>query len=402
MFSIQGAKETEKEVSGIYRDYDKEDNFSRVEDDFPHESTKKNREAMYAFFQKHLKNPGNSNDEAVNTLTAEEMQVVSTGQVSTSLGGETVFSLNRRGTEKLVNELQVSRNDLTNHLSRVLNSAKKLSGYQEPSVINEPVFTGRFQREGYVIEKYFVKSDGNYVIPYLLMIPAKPNNKALIYLHPSGKAVESSVGGEMEWFVSNGFTVLAPDMIGVGEMGPGVFEGDSYIEGVSHNIWYASILIGRSIVGIRAGDVVMLSRLLKKNNEISEVYGVARKEMAPVLLYAAAFDNNITRIALIEPYSSYQSIVMNRFYNSAFIQGTVAGALKAYDLPDLAASLAPRKLLMAGVTDGNGKSTDVESINKDLEIIKIAYHSRNADRQLNIVSLEPNEKPNDNFMEWIK
>ena len=74
----------------------------------------------------------------------------------------------------------------------VLISAKKLSGYQEPSVINEPVFTGRIQREGYVIEKYFVKGEGDYVIPYLLMLPAKPNNKALIYLHPSGKSAEAS------------------------------------------------------------------------------------------------------------------------------------------------------------------------------------------------------------------
>ena len=96
--------------------------------------------------------------------------------------------------------------------------------------------------------------------------------------------------------------------------------------------------------------------------------------MAPVLLHAAAFDQDITRIALIESYSSYQSIVMNRFYDPKFVHSMVPGALKAYDLPDLAASLAPRKLLMANVTDGNGKNTDVESINKDLDLIKTAYH----------------------------
>jgi len=167
-------------------------------------------------------------------------------------------------------------------------------------------------------------------------------------------------------------------------------------------MWYTSTLIGRSIVGIRAGDVVRLTRLLKKNNAISEVYGFARKEMAPLLLYAAAFDQDIARIALIEPYSSYQSIVMNRFYNPKFVYSIVPGALKAYDLPDLAANLAPRKLMMAGVTDGSGNTTDSESVNSDLDIIKTAYHSRNADRQLNIISLKPNEKPYNIFMEWIK
>ncbi len=43
--------ETEGEVSRIYKAYGMADNFSRIEDDDVHASTKKNREAMYAFFR---------------------------------------------------------------------------------------------------------------------------------------------------------------------------------------------------------------------------------------------------------------------------------------------------------------------------------------------------------------
>jgi hypothetical protein len=402
-FGIQGFRESAKEATNIYKAYDKEADFETAEDILPrHGATLKNREAMYAFFQKSLNNPGISREENISPLTEEEMQVTKTGQVYTSFEGETVFSLNYKEAEKLVAKLQSSRNDLRRHLSEVLNSAKMLSGYQEPLVIHEPVFTGRVQREGYIIDKYFVKGEGDYIIPYLLMIPDKQNHKALIYLHPSGKSAEASVGGEMEWFVSNGFTVLAPDMIGVGETGPGDFQGDSYIEGVSFNVWFASMLIGRSIVGIRAGDVVRLTRLLKKTSGINEIYGLARREMAPVLLHAAAFDSAITNIALIEPYSSYRSIVMNRFYNPSFIPGTVPGALKAYDLPDLEASLAPRKLILAGITDGYGKNTDIENINKDLTVIKAAYQNKKAVGQLNIVHQILSDKPYDLYMEWIK
>jgi hypothetical protein len=213
---------------------------------------------------------------------------------------------------------------------------------------------------------------------------------------------EASAGGEMEWFVKNGFTVLSPDLIGIGEMGPGVFKGDAYIEGNSHNMWYASMLIGRSIAGIRAGDVVRLSRLLKKGSQISEVYGLARKELAPVMLHAAAFEQSISHIALVECYSSYISIDMNRFYKPSFIHGTVPGALKAYDLPDLAASLAPRRLIMVNTTDGNDKHTELNSIDKDLEIIKTAYGSKNVTGQLKIATIESVDKLHDLFMEWIK
>jgi hypothetical protein len=401
-FSIQGSKETEKEVSAIYKAYGKPENFKRVEDDIDHASTQKNREAMYGFFQKSFNISGNSNDEELIILTPEEMQVTLTGQVSTSYKGETVFSLNCKDAHMLVEKLQSSRNDLMKHIPEVLLSAKKLSGYLEPSGIKEPIFTGRFQREGYSIEKYFLKGEGDYVIPYLLMIPQKSNSKAIIYLHPSGKSSEANIGGEIEWFVKQGYTVLAPDMIGIGETGPGIFNGDSSIEGISYNTWYASMLIGRSIVGIRAGDVVRLSRLLKRNSGINEVYGFAKKELSAVLLYAAAFDSTIRRVVLIEPPSSYLEIVMNNYYNPRFVHSLVPGALETYDLPDLAGSLAPRKLLIIDTKDGSGSNTDNISINKDLDIIRTIYHYRNADRFLNIVSLKKNETQYNFFIDWLK
>lgn len=208
-------------------------------------------------------------------------------------------------------------------------------------------------------------------------------------------------GGEVEWFVKKGFTVLAPDLVEIGEMGPGKFHGDSFIKGTSYNVWFLSMLIGRSILGIQAGDVVRLTNLLNKSAGIQEIYGLARKEMAPVLLHAAAFDPAIKKIALIEPYSSYRSIVMNRLYNSDFIPSSVPAALEAYDLPDLAASLAPRKLVMAAVTDGAGNS-DAAGIKEDLQVISNGYHYRKADDQLKLIPGKSPEELRNLFEEWIK
>jgi hypothetical protein len=399
-FSIQGARETAEEVACIYKAYGRENNFSMVEDDAPHASTKKNREAMYAFFQEHLNNPGETADQEVEILSNEEMRVTATGQVSTTYNGETVFSLNKKDAEKLVGNLQLSRNDLSGHLNRVINSAKTLSGYQEPLEISQPVFTGRIQREGYAVEKYFVKGEGNYVIPYLLLVPQNANNKALIYLHPSDKSAEAD--GEIEWFVKQGFTVLAPDLIGIGETGPGSFQGDAYIDGSSYNIWFASMLIGRSIAGIRAGDVIRLARLVAENPAVKEVFGFARQEMTPVLLHAAAFDKIITRVALVEPLVSYQSIVMNRFYNPKFIHNSIPGCLKAYDLPDLAASLVPRRLMMVDITDNMGNKLELENAVDDLDIIRAAYHTKTADEQLIFVSRKPDESLINHYNIWIK
>jgi len=402
MFSIQGATETEKEVERIYKAYDQEENFSRVEDDAAHASTKKNREAMYAFFQKHLNHPGNPGDEETRLLTEEELRVTATGQVSTSLDGETVFSLNLKIADKLDNELNTLRNNPDRFQAGMIRSARKLSGYREPAKVEEPVFTGRIQRDNYAIEKYFVKGEGEYVIPYLLFKPAKQGNKSMIYLHPSGKSVEAAANGEIERFVSQGITVLAPDLIGNGETGPGALKGDAYFDGASHNLWYLSMLIGRSITGIQAGDVARLTVLLKRISNEAVIYGLARKEMAPALLHAAAFTEEIGSIILVEPYSSYRSIVMNRFYDTKFPPGAVPGALKEYDLPDLAGTLAPRRLFIAGPTDGNGSPEDNVGINKDLEVIKEAYRYKNAEANLKIISGGSGEPVYESLFEWLK
>jgi len=50
MFSIQGAMETEKEVAAIYKAYGQEENFSRIEDDTPHVSTKKKQGSHVCLF----------------------------------------------------------------------------------------------------------------------------------------------------------------------------------------------------------------------------------------------------------------------------------------------------------------------------------------------------------------
>ena len=90
----------------------------------------------------------------------------------------------------------------------------------------------------------------------------------------------------------------------------------------------------------------------------------------------------------------------NRFYHTGFVHNLVAGALTEYDLPDLAATLAPRKLIIKGTTDGNSEINDQESINKDLEIIRNAYQLKNAGENLKIISDGMSENMQDVLNEW--
>lgn len=399
MFSIQGAMETERQVAGVYKAYGQPGNFSRCEDDAAHASTRKNREAMYAFFRHHLDNPGSAADEEVTPLSKEELKVTRTGQVSTSLGGETIFSLNLKKAELHENELNSARSNFLEFPGIAVKSARILSGFRDPSKENTPVFTGRVNREGYSIEKYFLKGEGDYVIPYLLFRPTGASEKAIIYLHPEGKAVEAKAGGEAVLLVKKGYTVLVPDVIGTGETGQGDLKGDAYFKGASHNLWYAAMLNGRSLIAVRAADVIRLAGALKASGSFSMINGIAKQTMTPVLLHAALFSKEFGSLVLIQPCSSYSSIVNERLYDPFLIHGTVPGALSGYDLPDLEAAFAPRKLLIAGSAGGDGKTSCPATV-KDLEIVNSAYRRQNAVEKLKIV--EETKPDYEMITEWLK
>ena len=282
-----------------------------------------------------------------------------------------------------------------------MESAKQLSGYLRPGEQSEPVFTGNIQKEGYFIEKYFIEGEMNYIIPYLLFVPEKQNKKALIYIHPSGKLTDSISETEIEWFVNKGFVVLVPDLLGTGETGPGDALLDAHFGNALFRMWHASILINKSLAGIRAEDVVKLTHILKAYQKTEEIYCLAKGSMSPVILHAAAFEPSIKKVALIEPYSSYHSIVNNRFYSREFIHNAVAGALHFYDLPDLAASLAPKKLLMLNVMDGAGEQYNKESLENELSFIRRVYREKKSEDSLKIAVTGPDKPVNIFLQEWI-
>jgi len=396
-FSIQGVQETAAEVKMVYDALSKPDHFSVAWDDAPHASTQSNREAMYRFFQKHLGLPGNSEDEPVEILDPRELEVTASGQVSTSLDSRTVFNLNRDRVRDLK-----SKNE--NRTRNVLESARKLSGYREPAPsMEKPVFCGRLWRNGYSIEKYFLPGEGDYVLPFLLFEPSGDREKSpVLYLHPDGKSGEAGEAEEIETLVRKGHTVLAPDLLGFGELGSASPSGtgESYNIGRSWRTWFAALQIGRSIAGIHAGDIVRLVNFLKfhESTRNRKIVGVARGELGPAMLHAAAFDHRIERVSLIESLISYRVLAINRFYLPRFIFGLVPGALSSYDLSDLARSLLPRDLLLLDLVDQRGLRARETLISQELSALEQAYE----ESKLVIEASTPGLTATEILSEWLE
>lgn len=380
IFSIQGAKETYREVLNAYKAFGKEENFMRVEDDSAHGYTIKNEEAIYAFFQKVFKMPGSPKFEHLAYLPETDLNVTQTGLVLSSISNaKMLFDVNRDDALKKIAALENSRKTIATHLVTVKQKAKELSGYIEPPLEKEPVFRGRFHREGYSIEMYGLKGESPCIVPLYVFVPDKPGKyPAIVYINPKGKSAEASPGGQIEELVKKGYIVAAPDVINTGET-KFKFRNDNPIN-------FGTVLIGRSIVGIQAGDIVRVVNFLKSRSDVdkSKIGGMAVAEMSPPLLHAAAFDPSIGSVALISPPVSYKSIVMNKFYQFPFTC-CVAGALTAYDLPDLIGSISPRKVVLAEINDQMKKPAPKELIDEEMAFPEKVYSSKNVSGNLKIL-----------------
>jgi hypothetical protein len=397
--SLQGAREAFREAKKIYKAFGKEDNLAFVEDDYKHWMTPKIRLAMYAFFQEHFNIPGNPAEEKTDLPSVKDLTVTPTGQIATYKGGKMVFDLNKKESEKLVDNLEQSRKNMVKHLDRVKIKAKEISGYKSPSPGKVDAFiNGRYQRNGYTVELDAIPGEnGDYAIPVLLFKPDDnlAKHPVIVYLHSKGKVTGAEPGGEIEKLVKKGYIVAAADVLGIGETKNTAARG--------HTDGYTAVLIGRSMVGIRAGDIVRVVNFLKNQSDVDpqKIGAIAYDEMCLALLHAAAFDASINNITLIGSIISYQSVVMNRFYRIGvtkrpgsddhwhpfeidFTWG-IASILTAYDLPDLVGAIAPRKIVLADIRDPMLEPLSTELIDKELEFPRSVYSFKKVPGNLKIL-----------------
>src|SRR4029079_9986036 len=101
-FSISGARATYKEAHHLYTLLGAPEKLQMVEADDGHGYTKPRRLAAYPLFGRWLKGVDDQEPEPeVVMATEEELNCTESGQVSVSLGGETVFTLNQQRVKQL-------------------------------------------------------------------------------------------------------------------------------------------------------------------------------------------------------------------------------------------------------------------------------------------------------------
>jgi hypothetical protein len=327
-----------------------------TEADDGHGYSQPRRLAAYRWFDRWLKGREEETaDEPVVPRLEEELWATATGQVQTSVGGETVFSLNQ------------ARAAAFKPAAATPDAIRRIIGFEAARGVPVVKPFGTLLRTGYRVEKLTYVSDSGIEIPAVLYLPgvagADPAKRAaVVYVDGRGKAAGAA---EAESLVRKGLVVLSIDARGLGETRlvrddngsdwPRYF-GD-------YDAAMTALLTGSSLLGGRVRDISRAIDLLEARAEVdpARIYGAARGAGGPAMLHAAALDKRLRRIALDRTLESYRSVVEHRLHREVFEQ-VVLGVLRSYDLPELAQMLAPRPLTLVDSSDPMGLPAPMERI----------------------------------------
>jgi cephalosporin-C deacetylase-like acetyl esterase len=394
-FPIAGARETFEEAVRVYSAIGAKEKLAMFEADDGHGYSKPRRLAAYEWFARLLKGIDDKEPEPqIEMATSDELRCTPTGQVSTSLGGETVFTLNQKRLERL----KANRRKQPGELPR---KVQELIHYEPPSTSLEVRPYGTISRSGYHIEKLTYESESGITIPSLLFVPEGGDDKKAAVVIVSGDGKKASAP-EAERLVKSGMVVLSIDARGFGETqintGVNSEEFDHYFGDFRDAM--TALLVGKTMVGMRALDITRAVDLLSARRDVDreKIYVYGKKGGAVPALYAAVLDRRIRKVVLEDMLSSYESVVENKIHRRV-LESVVPGALKFYDLPDLAATLAPRKLSIVSGTDPLGHELPANTVRKEYSRAVEAYRQMGMEQSIHIRDSSPTDSTNTSYRE---
>jgi hypothetical protein len=116
-------------------------------------------------------------------------------------------------------------------------------------------------------------------------------------------------------------------------------------------------MVGRPLMGIRINDVIRGLDVLDALGKLSAgggVMGFAQGKLGTVLLHAAVMDDRLSGVAVEQSLVSYRLAGASPTHRD-LEDSVIPGVLGRYDLPDLAAALAPRPVSILNAVSPTGR-----------------------------------------------
>jgi len=343
---ISNGWEEFQKLQRVYQTLGHGDRLKWVDTPLPHGLEYDTRLEVYSWFGQWLKGQDQRVEQEPPTAPEPDktLWVAASGNVVRTFGGLTPFAMNKaRVVEKSPADLRV------------------LLGVP---VGSEPSMTvlRRVPSREVDVEAIEVASAPKVWAPAWLFVPrGRANNKPVVLiLEAAGRNYRWHDGALYQSLAVRGYPVCAADVRGVGDLAPEFGGGDpGYTRAHQNeeNYAWASLILGRPLLGQRVADILALTAGLRKHPAAAGRHLVvaARGKMTVPAIFAAALDENISELYLAGGLISFRSIVETENHDHSFAN-FVPSMLRHTDLPEVVQSLATRPVTLAGSVDAGGSA----------------------------------------------
>lgn len=343
-----------------YRQMGVPERFATEEATDPHAWTVKLRLATTRWFSRWFYNrPGPEVEAEFEPEPPQNLYCTPEGSLRYARQGETIFSLilkkqtPDRKPPKDARELEAFRREITGQIEGLL----RIKRLQSPLGVRRLVTT---PRKGYSIEKLEFVSEPGIYIPVWVFVPggSKGRLPATLYVNDAGKQADGMEFGALERLARKGHLVCAVDLRGVGETRPLHVPSTTEPPGFRHlfdvetAMTYMAWYMDESLLGMRVQDVSRgVDFLLSRPDATGAGVRVIGKGRGALwALYAAVLDPRISTLICEGGLVSYRSLLQtDRYLHGADV--FVRDVLKHFDLPQVAAAVCDRRLVLLSPAD---------------------------------------------------
>jgi cephalosporin-C deacetylase-like acetyl esterase len=387
-FDIQGSWDTFREAKGIYGRLGFGERVDLFESDEPHGLTKPRREATLRWMLRWLSKKDDAAVEGdLSAAMDADLQCTKSGQVLSDFHGKTVIDFNQERERTLKGkreELQATRSR-----EALLDDVRRRIALQ-PASKTKPVAVGReVSRDGLTIRKMTFETEPGIVLPALLCQGQAGGEagKLVIVVGGDRDALLARDGQVVRW-TKDGARVLVLDVRGWGELSTAAqFSGRTSPFGPDWRLAYLGIHLNRPLLGQRVYDLLCVVAAMADSVGSKEVQVVGLGLGGPVALHAAALEPKIARVTIDGAILSWADIVATPITKNQ-LSSVVPGALLSYDLPDLAAAIAPRALKINHPVDPAGSPRSQAQLDQAYAACKAAYRAAGPGETL-VLKAEP-------------
>jgi dienelactone hydrolase len=364
-FDIQGAWTTFREAKQIYGMLGHAERVDLIEYNDKHGFSKPRREAAMRWMRRWLLGIDDHPVESESPVfREEELRCTKAGQVLAEFKGKSVFDLDlerekelaaKRGSDQLLARIRVKLG---------------LTTPAAPAEVSPSA--GSVKRDSYDVGKGTLLTEPGIRLPYLLLSPGPTQSFRVLAVSGASKAVTAAAGGPLEKWVKDGHPVVALDLRGFGELAP---EGKSPF-GADWQEAFLGIHLDRPLLAQRVRDLWSVNAGMR-----GDCHLVASGIAVPAALHAAALDERIPELTLEGGILSWSAVVQTPITRDQ-LSSVVPGALAIYDLPDLAAAMAPRKLTIKSPVDPAGRPVTQAELEAAYAKAREAYKAAGVEQNL--------------------